>query len=76
MFVNKPDDFEEMISLILEAVDQLRFLDEEDVKHHLDHIELFLEVLYDGNEVLSDPLGRKALCDVVDFQTKEKIHTN
>jgi hypothetical protein len=46
MIVNKSDDFEELISNISEVLLQLILLDEEDVKHHLDHLEIFVEVLY------------------------------
>lgn len=76
MFTNEPDDLEELLVQVELALDAIRNLREEDVKHHLDHIEFFIEVLYDGHQVPEVPVGRKALCDVVDFQSKDRFHTN
>lgn len=46
MIVNRPNDFEELIQSVSECLLQLIILDEEDVKHHLDHLEIFVEVNY------------------------------
>jgi hypothetical protein len=76
MFTNEPDDLEELLVQVELALDAIRNLREEDVKHHLDHIEFFIEVLYDGHPEPFVPNGRRALCDVVDFQSKDRFHTN